>query len=419
MPLTSNHFTKPTRNARLDACLVDDNAHIQLLEGRPLEKGDHVSRIQSALFLILPDVNLGDELGSEEYGPLTADAVFRFKDTRTPKILNTALRQTVPDKIVGKLTIEALDKEMRAREGKTPGGPKLTVTAVPLSGFSDLRLKLSGAKFTKDPSQPLCQMVPVGGIRNLFVTTGNKTDSISLRIPDPSHTRPFVAPGLITGRGLSVGEDRAQFTVNGRVADEIRLIVRAEAAVTVNFFAIADIKSGKGALGFESRQDALIQGLNKIYVAQANIRFKRGQFRTIDIVNGRTVDFGKPLVIDARARDPNRTDPSRQLFTFGAFLPLAINSTKEMNIFITPGLIDPQLPNAVGTSSIFAERLCFVKSESMKDPATAARLVAHEIGHVIGLAHLDDLKGTLMFPTLADSGDLLPAETLERIIALP
>lgn len=57
----------------------------------------------------------------------------------------------------------------------------------------------------------------------------------------------------------------------------------------------------------------------------------------------------------------------------------------------------------------------WAKAELMKDPQVAARLVGHEIGHVLGLGHLDDLKGTLMFPTLTGGGKLIPAETLERL----
>ena len=158
-----------------------------------------VSRLRFSF--IVPDVNLGDELGAEEYGPLTADAVFQFKDSRTPKILNAALHQVVPDNIVGKLTIAALDEEMLKRQGPKPAGPKLTVTAVPLSGFSALRLTRTREGFLTDPSQPLCQMVPVGGIRNLFVSTGSAADRISIRIPGPSHTRAFIAQGLINVRG--------------------------------------------------------------------------------------------------------------------------------------------------------------------------------------------------------------------------
>src|SRR5579864_6966481 len=203
MPLESEFFTKPTRNQRLEDCLVDDSAHVELM--RPREKGPHVSLIQAALFIVLPDVNLGDELGTEEYGPLTADAVFRFKDTRTPKILNVALRQTVPDKIVGKLTIKELDREMLAREGTPTTSPEVSVNAIALSGFSNFRLRRSVGVFSADPSQPLCQMVPVEGFRNLFVVASNKSGNINIRSPSPPHSRAFVAPGVITLRGLNVG----------------------------------------------------------------------------------------------------------------------------------------------------------------------------------------------------------------------
>ena len=111
MQLSSNLFSKPRRNARLDRCLVDDVAHIMLKQ--PRERGEHVARIQLALLTILRNARLGNEVARAEYGPATAAAVLRFKRERN--ILNTALRQTVPDDIVGKKTIAALDAEMLRR----------------------------------------------------------------------------------------------------------------------------------------------------------------------------------------------------------------------------------------------------------------------------------------------------------------
>jgi hypothetical protein len=169
------------------------------------------------------------------------------------------------DDIVGKLTIEALDKELLARQGKPSAKPTVTVSAIPLSGFSDFHLKRSGGQFSQDSNQPLCQMVPVGDIRTLRVSTATKGDRIDMRIPDSSHSRAFVAAGLITVRGLTAGEELALFRINRTDANAIRLMVRAESVLTLHFHALVDIQSHKGALGFEGKQDSLLQGLNRIY----------------------------------------------------------------------------------------------------------------------------------------------------------
>jgi len=146
----------------------------------------------------------------------------------------------------------------------------------PLSGFSKLRLKRSAGEFTSDPGQPLCQMVPVGGSRNLLISTGSNGATVGFRLPASPHVSAFTAPGVITVRGLTAGEDLAQFTINGATANTIRLIVRPAAdVITVHFQALADA-SGKGATGFSSRVSSVVQGLNRLYGNQANVRFKEG-----------------------------------------------------------------------------------------------------------------------------------------------
>src|SRR4051812_1179793 len=100
MPLASRLFTDPP-NPELEACLVDDAAHI--FEGA---RGTQVACIQialsllsdGALFLVIDGV----------YGRATATAVFNYKDARD--ILGPG--QTTPDEIVGKRTIKSLDDEM-------------------------------------------------------------------------------------------------------------------------------------------------------------------------------------------------------------------------------------------------------------------------------------------------------------------
>jgi peptidoglycan hydrolase-like protein with peptidoglycan-binding domain len=115
MGLVSQLFTKPDRDPRLDACLIDDKAHIT--QGA---RGDHVKRIQTALN------RLSEGPGRENfnlkvdgwYGPKTAAAVRKFKNAPSRHI--TQPWQTSADDIVGKRTIERLDAEMDILENEVP-----------------------------------------------------------------------------------------------------------------------------------------------------------------------------------------------------------------------------------------------------------------------------------------------------------
>lgn len=130
----SRLFTDPP-NPELDACLVEDVAHI--FSGA---RGTHVACIQialsllsdGALFLVIDGV----------YGDATATAVFEYKDAR--QILGPG--QASPDDIVGKRTLQSLDDEMSIFEEQSVATDEFISTTVlgaphdhsacPLSGFS-------------------------------------------------------------------------------------------------------------------------------------------------------------------------------------------------------------------------------------------------------------------------------------------
>ena len=100
-------------DAKLEACLTKDSTHI--LQGAV---GDHVSKIQAALF-ILDKLSIdAGELSGKRYGPSTAGAVLTFKEKR--HIINRSY-QTKADDIVGKMTIAELDKELVELENPSTG----------------------------------------------------------------------------------------------------------------------------------------------------------------------------------------------------------------------------------------------------------------------------------------------------------
>lgn len=105
MPLKSKTFSGDTR---LEACLVEDRAHLT-----PGVTGPFVARVQAALMFVAGAAIDDAELASETYGPSTAAAVLDFKQRR--QIINRSYQQQA-DNIVGKMTIKALDDELSRAE---------------------------------------------------------------------------------------------------------------------------------------------------------------------------------------------------------------------------------------------------------------------------------------------------------------
>jgi hypothetical protein len=105
MPLSSNVFKD---NARLNQTLVSHPAHVVIGD-----RGEHVGLIQFALQEIDGLVIDSFEIETQTYGQSTAAAVLAYKKARA--IINPAY-QSNPDNIVGKMTIDSLDKDMLSLE---------------------------------------------------------------------------------------------------------------------------------------------------------------------------------------------------------------------------------------------------------------------------------------------------------------
>ena len=103
--LVSNLFKG---DAKLAQCQVKDSAHLTIGA-----RGEHVAKVQFALFFLDSSVIDAKEVRFKTYGSSTAKAVLAYKTKR--KIINTAY-QKAPDNIVGKMTISRLDQEMRSFE---------------------------------------------------------------------------------------------------------------------------------------------------------------------------------------------------------------------------------------------------------------------------------------------------------------
>src|SRR5688572_31837858 len=87
-------------DAKLAACQINDAAH---LTGGA--RGEHVAKVQFALFALDSSAIDTNEVRLQTYGPTTAKAVLAYKTKR--RIINTGYQNT-PDSIVGKMTITRL-----------------------------------------------------------------------------------------------------------------------------------------------------------------------------------------------------------------------------------------------------------------------------------------------------------------------
>jgi hypothetical protein len=99
------------------ACLNDDSAHIFFNRARPMA-GPHIGKIQDALFILLHEAVIDQrEISAAQFGESTEAAVAAYKNKF--QIINRTYQQT-PDKIVGKMTIEKLDRDFAVREADFP-----------------------------------------------------------------------------------------------------------------------------------------------------------------------------------------------------------------------------------------------------------------------------------------------------------
>jgi len=94
----------------LQDCLEDDASHVLLGDS-----GDYVGLIQEALVKLGEGVIAAKELSEMHYGTSTARSVKQYKTKR--QIINRRYQQ-LPDDIVGRITIERLDRDMVELEKK-------------------------------------------------------------------------------------------------------------------------------------------------------------------------------------------------------------------------------------------------------------------------------------------------------------
>jgi len=158
-------------NAALEACAVRDEAHVLLGA-----KGEHVAKIQFALFRIDRSTIDRSELVSQTYGHSTAAAVLQYKQRRS--IINRTYQSTA-DNIVGKMTIAALDRELLSVQRPFPvtGDCAQSLLEAPPSQFAGGQPSLAKTVAGQDEKP-----VPLNSLVSIFIsqTTASRGDGFPI-----------------------------------------------------------------------------------------------------------------------------------------------------------------------------------------------------------------------------------------------
>jgi len=207
----------------LEACLVQDAAHVTLGT-----VGPHVPKIQKALMMIDRVVVTADEVEGMRYGPSTAAAVLAYKRKR--RIINRSY-QTQADDIVGKMTIRALDEDMRVAEGPVRQCP----CGDPVLGRDRSGIR-AGDRQDADTPQNLNARLKVGyqaavGAGKTFVGMLRAT---RLRFALEAQGRVLLAPWGMTLQPTDLGTFVFPFSINPNAPSEVQKIreVAEKAATT-------------------------------------------------------------------------------------------------------------------------------------------------------------------------------------------
>ncbi len=196
-------------NDKLQRCLVNDSDHIGLSTLPVSDRsGSHVLLIQKALNAFANRVGLAQILETGNYDQATADLVVTYKEQHNPPLLNF---ENQIDAIVGKKTIDALDKELPPLGEPADPGLQLNSVRFWLNAFIPNSVcMLKGSFFVIVVPQPPLSLLLFAGDQREFSDDPNAFSRMhsEVTIAGLSTDAPtIVDEKQICGESLEIDED--------------------------------------------------------------------------------------------------------------------------------------------------------------------------------------------------------------------
>lgn len=447
----------------LAAAAVQDSRHVT-----PGASGRHVGKIQAAVE-ILDDADIEQsEWLAMRYGPSTADAVLRYKQRRN--IINRQY-QTQADNIVGKMTVAAMDSELlaaektaghgRARNGKclicrfgSPPLPRLQLNfsfrqdalnaiqdASPEIAVADRNIAApaAGPRAFMVPDSEMAnlrgfssrdayQMIPVGGSRDFRIRTFNSQVFIAgsfglageCRIVSSNNwqktaesDRVFL-PNIVPANCTAVVSLDARRDARGifglydmqkRPLSEITVSFKNVRPLTVKWTLLTDALKRTPVRSKTQIADVL-KRVRDYYASMCNVRLV-----FVEAPEGVSVDadLGPVIDLDNTKNTARMALAMQQLIASGQLMLLFTwdiekSSAPDKRLFGIDLL-------GVGTPLVLVEDPASPDFPKERD----ATVIAHELGHALGLPHETVELSNLMFDSTDALGSDLLAEQMDKL----
>jgi len=257
------------------------------------------------------------------------------------------------------------------------------------------------------------QMVPLNGQKEIELLAGSgltvEDGGAHLKIIELKETtlggsrasnRKFTIKGLKKGKTAIWAKDRA------RISAQLTVQVVPQRIVTITFNYVSDSARHK-TMRSPKTADDLVQKLNNIYLPQANVKFQKIAARDLKI----NANLGDVVVRDTKTPSNDKfsllvanRDPKAQINVF--FVRKCQKAGKSHD---TDGVAEIAVTRNEKTNCMVEDNI----------GTTLERVVAHEVGHNLGLKDDYSMSDLLMYGQTAKTvGTRLRKSEIERIGAV-